>query len=602
MPKRKFTRDAVGSSSTQSSAKKSRGGSGRPQPMHWRRRSAATRLQALFRGRKERKRWRKRVKRFRKYGVKNWSKKAFVSKGRIARNRKRALQILAEKAAAKMIKQKGLSVVNKKKLATLPGVVTKHLYRKYCTMGTDPSTLWLGNEGQLVIDPTGSQGEPFIDKISHAPFYHFEWINFVSPGNFSRFVEVKALTNDPNGIDSEAYSPQTFPNTLAGMGVSNRGIPPGASGGATEALEGLPDMFYYDNGMDPHQDLARHFGYNEKKIDILPKIFHDKQLEGVIDKSHDELTTIDKYIDEWARICPSRSTDQIKIKNFYIKFDFDTKFYGDEGTRENVIVAGDNTYSDLDAITRRQFFPPGVSTVADTRVTSSLINGTGTITGGGQAPDDIVDTKPKMGKRVLVTMNNRVPNMFAKVRVIIGKRKVFGKTPDERVCLHNVLKTDHPSMYARGISDEEYLSDLFSRQNIRDKKKTYGTTHRNIDEDEYADITIVKDEVITLGRGHSVKTFNVFKNTVLTYPSTEQNNGLIVDPIDEIPQGIPGPGQGNFNLFGYQNFQNAEITSDHDVDKLKIPLENDMFMYVLNFTKGASVRWRLTTKMSYHSC
>lgn len=495
----------------------------------------------------------------------------------------RTIRAEMEKTAARMIKSKALSVVNKKKLATLPGVVTRHLYRKYCTMATDASTLWNGNEGQLVIDPQGSQGEPFIDRISHAPFYHFEWINMVQPGDFSRFVEVKALTNNPEGIDSEAYTAQSFYNPLAGMGVADRGIPPGASGGITEDLQGLPDMFHYDKGMDPHQDLARHFGYNEKKIDILPKIFHEKQLEGVIDQSHDHIGTIDRYIDEWARICPSRTTDQVKIKNFYIKFDFDTKFYGDEGERVNYIRARSTT-NDNEYLTR-------------TQATNYVLSGTNT-----QDSHDVVYVGDKAGKRTLVTMNNRVPNMFAKVRVIIGKRKVFGKTPDERVCLHNVLKTDDPKMYARGISDEEYLSDLFARQNVRDKKKTFGTTHRNIDEDEYADITIVKDEVITLGRGHSVKTFNLFKNLVLTYPSTEQNNGLIVDPIDEIPQGVIPPGQGNFNLFGYQNFQNAEITSDADVDKLKIPLENDMFMYVLNFTKGASVRWRITTKMSYHSC
>lgn len=219
-----------------------------------------------------------------------------------------------------------------------------------------------------------------------------------------------------------------------------------------------------------------------------------------------------------------------------------------------------------------------------------------------QDPNDVVDVQDKIGKRVLVTMNNRVPNMFAKIRVIIGKRKVFGKRQDERVALHNVLKTDDNRMYARGVSDEEYLSDLFARQNVRDKKKTFGTTHRNIDEDEYADIQIVKDEVITLGRGHSVKTFNVFKNMVLTYPSTEQNNGLIVDPIDEIPQGLPGPGQANFLKYGYQDLTHDAIASDLDRDKLLIPLENDMFMYVLNFTKGASVRWRLSTKLSYHSC
>lgn len=286
MPKRKYTRNAVGSSRTQASSKKPRGASGR--------KSAVTRLQALFRGRRAR---RKLATRKSKYGFKGkMSKKAMLAKGRIARNRNRALQILAEKAAAKMIKQKGLSVVNRKKLATLPGVVTKHLYRKYCTMGLDVSTLWLGNEGQLVIDPNGPQGEPYIDKISHAPFYHFNWINMVQPGDFERFVEIKALTNDPAGVDQEAYTTQTFPNPLAGMGVANRGIPPGASGGTTEDLEGAPDMFHFDTGMDPHQDLVRHFGYNEKKIEILPKIYHEKQLEGVIDKSHDDILTIEANV------------------------------------------------------------------------------------------------------------------------------------------------------------------------------------------------------------------------------------------------------------------------------------------------------------------
>lgn len=574
--KRKFASGAVGSSTTQSSAKKARGGSGRS--------SAATRIQALFRGRKERKRWGKRKKRFSKYGVKNWSKKAFSAKGRIARNRERALKILAEKAAAKMIKEKGLSVVNKKKLATLPGVVTKHLYRKYCTMQPNNATLWLGNEGQLVIDPSGSQGEPYIDKISHAPFYHFDWINMVQPGNFSRFVEVKATTNGPEGIDSEAYSSQNFVNPLAGMGVADRGIPPGADGGSTEALQGLPDMFHFDAGMDPHQDLVRHLGYNEKKIEILPKIFHEKQLEGVIDKSHDDLSTIDKYIDEWARILPQRSTDQVKIKNFYVKFDFDTKFYGDEGERTNYIRARSNKANDADVMYRADFQQPAY---ANTET---------------QKAGDIVAIDDKPGKRSMVSMNNRVPNMFAKVRIIIGKRKVFGKTQDERVALHNVLKTDASNMYERGVSDEEYLSDLFSRQNLRDRKKTPGTTHRTMDEDEYSDIQIVKDEVVTLGRGHSVKVFNVFKNLVLTYPSTEANNGLIIDPIDEIPQGIPGPGQANFAKFGYQYIHPDEIKSDADKDKLCIPLENDLFMYVMNFTKGAAVRWRLTTKLSYHSC
>lgn len=572
MPKRKFTRDAVGSSSTQASAKKTRGGS--------KRRSAATRLQALFRGRQARKRatWRK------KYGAKRkLSKKAMLAKGRIARNRARALQILAEKAAAKMIKEKGLSVVNKKKLATIPGIVTRHLYRRYCTINPDSSTLWLGNNGQLVIDTQGAQGEPYVDKISHAPFYHFEnWKNFVKPGDFSRFVELKALSNDPSSIDIETYQSKTHFNPLAGMGVAQRGIPPGASGGTTESLQGSPDMFHFDNGMDPHQNLVQHFGYNENKIEILPKIFHEDQLKKVIDSNNEDFNMGDpsRYADEWARCLPSRSTDSVKIKNFYIKFDFDTKFYGDEGERTNYIRALDK-YSDSGLLLRGDFRSNSTST---------------------QSAEDILDIYDKQGKRTVVSMNNRVPNMFAKIRVIIGKRKVFGKNQGERVALHNVLKTDDERVYNRFMSDEERLSDLFSRQNIRSRKKTYGTTHRTMDEDEYDDITIVKDEVITLGRGHTVKTFNVFKNQVLTYPSTEQNNGLIVDPIERVV-GIPALGQPtNFDKYGYQSITDAEIASDKDEDKLKIPLENDMFMYVLNFTKGAAIRWRLTTKMSYHSC
>ena len=595
MPKRKFTRDAVGSSSTQASAKKRRGGSGQPKLPT--RRSAATRLQAIFRGRRVRKYGRVTRKRkpslmFQKYGVKHrWSTKALLSKGRIARNRKRALEILAEKAAAKMIKKKALSVVNKKKLAQLPGVVTRHLYRKYCTMTPNSNTLWMGANGQLMIDPDSTPGKPYIDKISHAPFYHFEgYKNFVEPGVFKRFVAITLGGNEPSAQDLEQLTDYSsnWTNPLAGTGVVSLGIPPhpptgSSSENGVSQLTTNADMFVYDQGMDPHQNLHRHFGYNENRIEILPKIYHEKQLEEVIEKNRDGYATIDKYIDEWARCLPSRSTDQVKIKNFYIKFDFDTKFYGDEGERTNYIRA----------------LHYGAQQVIYRANTPALPTST-----TSQQDYDVVQLQDKQGQRGIVSMNNRVPNMFAKVRVIIGKRKVFGKNAGERVALHNVLKTDDNRMYQRGISDEEYLSDLFSRQNIRARKKTYGVTHRTMDEDEYDDITIVKDEVITLGRGHSVKTFNVFKNQVLTYPSTEQNNGMIIDPIPETvsSSSLVTVGQANFDKFGYQNITEQELGSDADVDKLKIPLENDMFMYVLNYTKGAAVKWRLSTKMSYHSC
>ena len=527
-----------------------------------------------------------------KYGVKGaMGKRAWSKKGRIARNRARALQILAEKAAAKMIKQKALSVVNKKKLATLPGVVTKHLYRKFCTMADQQSTLWKGLDGQLMIDPAAvadKAGEVYIDKISHAPFYHKQWLCQTQPGEFERFIN--------HAVNGETIETFMFPNELAGLSTYDRGVPPGITTNTKDLGTAIgADNWYFDTGMDPHRDIARHFGYREAVVDILPRIYHEGQLQGVIDKNHEYLNPSppqtptgnwDRQIDEWARCLPSRSTDQVKIKNFYIKFDFDTKFYGDEGERTNYIRARD-VKDDPNVVLR------------------NVVANAPSLTYEQQIEPVHVGDKP--GKRSVVSLNNRIPNMFAKVRVIIGKRKVFGKTAIERVSLHNLLKTDDDRMYERGVSDEEYLSDLFSRQNLRDKKKTYGVTHRTIDEDEYSDITIVKDEVITLGRGHSVKTFNVFKNHILTYPSTEQNNGLLVDPIEEVDSNAEfvvnnTPTTTNFDIFGYQKFDINDISSDDPRVKLTIPLENDMFMYVLNFTHGAAVNWRLTTKLSYHSC
>lgn len=587
MPKTQYKRYASGAvktSKTVSSASKPRGGSGRA--------AAATRLQALFRGRKVRQSAKRKYK---KYGVKGkMSKKATLAKGRISRNRARALELLAKKAAEKAVKKSALSVVNKKKLATIPGVVTQHLYRKYCTMNPDAATLWNSADGQLVID-VNVPGKPYEDRISHKPFYHFEgYKGECLPGQFKRYIHIAAVDNDPAAVDIEDKATKQFMNPLAGKGVNILSIepdqqPPGTSGSGAQDLIAAKDMFVYDNGMDPHQNIVRHFGYNEFKVDILPKVFHEDQLKYVIQQDNTkklvggvmtDRTATDplRYQDEWARCLPSRSTDSIKIKNFYIKFDFDTKFYGDEGTRENVIQAIGTDYMDYN----------------DQRYYGNLVSGTGN-SGAGN-----VIRNPRVGARTQVTLNNRVPNMYAKVRIIIGQRKTFGKTASERVCLHNVLKTDNDKMYERHVSDEEYLSDLFSRQNIR-RRTQNGITHRTMDEDEYDDIKILKDEVVTLGRGHSVKTINCMKNLVMNYPETEDKTNFI-EGINLAGDSNANQATLNFTKLGHVEFTEAQINSDLLEDKLTIPLEGDMFMYVLNFTKGAAVRWRLTTKLSYHSC
>jgi hypothetical protein len=213
------------------------------------------------------------------------------------------------------------------------------------------------------------------------------------------------------------------------------------------------------------------------------------------------------------------------------------------------------------------------------------------------------------GYRKDVEYNNRISNMYAKVRVIIGKRTGdLGKNAAERVSINHVLKADKSDNYKNGHSNEELLLDLFTRGPIRRTSQS-GIAHNNSDLDEYAGVQILKDEIIKLGRGHSTKHFNLFRGHQLKYMLTDNNENLIKDIYaTEFADDATGHTPSElYDRFGHVDIKDSQLNStdmESDFvksDKLCIPLKNDMFMYVITLTRGAAVRWRLSSKMTFSS-
>lgn len=577
MPKRKY-QSPPSSSSTKSSGQTKR-----------RRRLSATKIQAFFRGiRARRKAKRKRS------GSRDWEPLVFGT----GRTRKQNEQIRKNRAAAfakvsfnnalvaatqrmeKMMEKKlAKRLPTKAQKRSLAGITENNfrtIYRKFSGRSAE-GTLWNRGHGQLVLTvgttnnvvSSGDALDPYEDPVSHRPYYHMDWSDYVHPNyQYTRLIgetDTVTTTSLPNYqaywsgyAKVGGYSYNRLQTTGSEPAIQN-----------SDQIGGLEgDHSYEEKFLDPHVDRVAYYGYKEKKVDLLPLMFHRKQLEGVLEES--SLNDSSGIAQTWAQIAPCRLTDKIRINNLWLKFDFDTKFAGDEGTRNNVFTVDTQHLREL----------------GDTGLSSDW-----------------------NGYRKDVEYNNRITNMYAKVRIIVGKRiGELGESADKRVSLNHVLKADHISNYQHGHSHEELLGDLFSRGTIK-RTNQAGINHTNAETDEYEDIRIIKDEIVTLGRGHSTKHYNLFKGHVLPYMATDNNENQIKDIyMSEMDQQIGAITLSQlYNRFGHVDIKDSQLNSTdmtnitNQADKLCIPLKNDMFMYVITMTRGASVRWRISSKLTYSS-
>ena len=485
----------------------------------------------------------------------------------------KAVQDVEKRVDAKLAKRLPTKA-QKRKLAGVTENNFMTIYRKFSGRAADARVpqMWNRTHGTLVLTPDGNP-DPYIDPVSHRPYYHMDWSEYVYPSfQYHQLIgETDTLTGKalPN-IDY--WSGYAKVGGYASTQLQTSGNDPYVDGLhhllPVQQIGGLEgDNNYEEKFMDPHKDRIAYYGYREKKIDLLPIIFHRKQLEGLLETDYNDNTTAQ----QWGQVIPSRLTDSVRINQLWLKFDFDTKFAGDEGTRNNVFTA--------DTQHNRE--------IRDTTLTNDW-----------------------NGYRKDIEYNNRISNMYAKVRVIIGKRTgEIGKTAAERVSLNHVLKADNSENYSVGHSNEEVLLDLFTRGPIKRQAQS-GIAHSNSELDEYAGIKIIKDEIIKLGKGHSTKHFNLFKGHQLKYMLSDNNENQINDIYTtefDAATGNPPTEQALYDRFCHIDIKDAQMDStDMEIesvkaDKLCIPLKNDMFMYVLTLTRGASVRWRISSKLTYSS-
>lgn len=504
----------------------------------------------------------------------NWNRK--YSLANIQRVYRQVMKL--EKKVKGRLPTKG----EKRKLAGVAENNFEELYRKFSGRApfpppdADGGHLWQGNHGSLVLDDTDA---PYIDPISHKPYYHMNtWWDYVYP--HSTFGQLMG--------DEDTYEPnRVFPNTLQNtpyVGIGSKWSPHDSNRmqvlqdyhpqTSTDGpgLEG--DSATVETWLDPFKDRVCYYGYNEKKIDILPRIYHFKQLQTArrvtppeevddvlaMDLQEDPYVEGQGDLQKWAGCLPSRLTDKVKINNFWLKFDFDTKFAGDEGTRTNVFV------TDVTAL------------------------------------DQVAEANQGYNNfRTHVEYDNRIANSYAKVRIIIGTRKKFGRVAQDRVSLNHILKSPHTADMQHGFTNEEVLNDLFNRQNLR-RGSMQGVTHQNIEADEYADIKIEKDEIVTLGKGHSTKHFNLFKNHVIPYINTDDDKNQVPDHYTMLNPNVVDTKQELYDNFGQVALHDIDVTNQlPGPQRFYVPLENDMFMYVITLTRGAAVRWRLSSKLTYVS-
>ena len=366
---------------------------------------------------------------------------------------------------------------------------------------TADNTLFNRREGQLVLEGNTPTGMGIISTRAKngRPVYHMQsWSGHCLPGELVVPDQAKGSTDE-----GEIFCPATWPVQVVDQYTEEE-----VRSFQYNRLDAPLPYNWHEHSLQSslmgYANVDNHIAGKSLRIDgfsafehnnIIPQVFPEDLIgwEDLVDmdsKGSDEAG----WMREMFQQLPRRKGDSIKVVNNYMKFDFYN--YSDGYVAQASIAEGGDTVVQIPTL------DPGAPA-------------------SGPAFANYVPQIIQKPSRA---------NNYAQARIIIGYRTkksgAFHQKFADRIRLRDLFRDESDTGdYSIGRTNEEFVNDHFNRKIVlKDKdgndywKMSSSATHTsNVDRPTLDDTTVMVDETIKLGEGHTVKTYNCMKGHTLKY-------------------------------------------------------------------------------------